>query len=141
MKTIKTIIATFILSAFVFSVPGMAEEMKMDMSKDGMMKQCQEMMEQKQKMKEEMKVQDAQLTEQLAQMNRAPDDKKLALMAAVLTQMVEQRISMDEKKAKMEEGMMKHMMEHMPMGKESMSQCPMMRGMDEKSGDDHKEHQ
>jgi hypothetical protein len=25
--------------------------------------------------------------------------------------------------------MMKHMMEHMQMGKESMSQCPMMKGM------------
>jgi hypothetical protein len=25
--------------------------------------------------------------------------------------------------------MMKHMMQHMQMGKDSMSQCPMMRGM------------
>jgi hypothetical protein len=30
-------------------------------------------------------------------------------------------------------------MEHMQMGKESMSQCPMMKGMDEKSGDAQKE--
>jgi hypothetical protein len=29
----------------------------------------------------------------------------------------------------MEDEMMKHMMEHMQMGKESMSQCPMMKGM------------
>jgi hypothetical protein len=55
--------------------------------------------------------------------------------------MVEQRITMDARKAKMEEEMMKHMMQHMQMGKESMSQCPMMKGMkgmDEKSGDAQK---
>ena len=106
-----------------------------------MMERCQEMKEQKQKMKEDMKAHDAQLTEQLAKMNSAPEDQKTGLMAAVITHMVEQRIAMDARKAKMEEGMMKHMMQHMQMGKESMSQCPMMKGMDEKSGDAHKEHQ
>src|SRR5450756_2565220 len=90
---------------------------------------------------DDMKVQDAQLTEQLADMNRAPEDKKMGLMAAVITHMVEQRIAMDARKAKMEEEMMKHMMQHMQMGKESMSQCPMMKDMDDKSGNDHKEHQ
>jgi hypothetical protein len=65
-------------------------------------------------------------------------------MAAVFTKMVEQRITMDARKAKMEEEMMKHMMQHMQMGKESMSQCPMMKGMkgmDEKSAGAHKMHQ
>ena len=116
-----------------------AEEKKMIESK--MMERCQAMKEQKQKMKEDMKAHDAELTEQLAKMNRAPEDKKTDLMAAVLTHMVEQRIIMDARKAKMEEEMMKHMMQHMQMGKESMAQCPMMKGMDEKSGDAHKEHQ
>ena len=109
-----------------------------------MMERCQAMKEQKQKMKEDMKAHDVQLTEQLAKMNSAPEDKKTGLMAAVITDMVEQRITMDARKAKMEEEMMKHMMQHMQMGKESMSQCPMMKGMkgmDEKSGDAHKEHQ
>jgi hypothetical protein len=39
--------------------------------------------------------------------------------------------------------MMKHMMQHMQMGKESLSQCPMMKGlkgMDEKPGDAQEEH-
>jgi len=102
-----------------------------------MMEGCQEMKEQKQKMKEDIEAQDAALTEQIAKMNSAPDDKKMSLMADVITQMVEQRITMDARKAKMEEAMMRHMMEHMQMGKESMSQCPMMKGMegmDEKSG-------
>jgi hypothetical protein len=112
------------------------------MTETNMMQRCQAMKEQKQKMKEDMKAQDAQLTEQLTKMNRAPEDKKVGLMAAVLTQMVEQRIAMDARKAKMEDEMMQHMMQHMQMGKESMSQCPMMKGMkgmDEKSGDAQKE--
>jgi hypothetical protein len=115
-----------------------------NMTEATMMERCQEMQEQKQKMKEDMKAQDAELTEQLTKMNSAPEDKKMSLMAAVITHLVEQRIAMDARKAKMEEEMMKHMMQHMQMGKESMSQCPMMKGMkamDEKSGTEHKEHQ
>jgi len=107
-----------------------------------MKERCQEMMEQKQKMKEDMKAQDAELTEELTKMNSAPEDKKMRLMAAILTHMVEQRITMDARKAKMEEEMMKHMMQHMQMGKESMAQCPMMngmKGMDEKMGNAQKE--
>jgi len=112
-----------------------------------MMERCQEMKEQKQKMKEDMKAQDAQLTEQLADMNRAPKDKKVGLMASALTGMVQQRITMDARKAKMEDEMMQHMMQHMQMGKESMAQCPMMKGMkdmkgmDEGSAATHKDHQ
>ena len=97
------------------------------------MKHCQEMKEQKQKMKEDMKAQDAELTEQLAKMNSAPEDKKMSLMAAVITHMVEQRIAMDARMEKMQEEMMKHMMQHMQVGMESMSQCPMIKDMDDKS--------
>jgi hypothetical protein len=91
-----------------------------------------------------MKAQDAQLTEQLADMNRAPKDKKVGLMAAAFTGMVQQRITMEARKAKMEDEMMQHMMQHMQMGKESMAQCPMMKGMNDMDGssaDTHKEHQ
>ncbi|MEO8049802.1 MAG: hypothetical protein ABI833_05250 [Acidobacteriota bacterium] len=110
-----------------------------------MMEKCQEMKAQKQKMKADIAAQDARLTEQLAEMNRAPEGKKLGLMAAVLTNMAEQRVAMDARKAKMEEAMMQHMMQHMQMGKESMSQCPMMtgmegmKGMNKKAGDAPKE--
>jgi len=108
-----------------------------------MMEGCKEMKAQKQKMKEDMKAQNTELTEHVAKMNSAPEDKKMNIMAAVVSHMVEQRIAMDARKAKMDEQMMKHMMQHMQMGKESMSQCPMMKGMkgmDEKSGDAHKDH-
>jgi hypothetical protein len=114
------------------------------LTKAAMMERCQEMKRQKQNMKEDIEAQDAQLTQQLAEMNRAPEDKKMGLMAAVLTRMVEQRIAMDARRAKMEEEMMKHMMQHMQMGKESVSQCPMMKGvgsMAASSADTHEEHQ
>jgi hypothetical protein len=68
----------------------------------------------------------------------------MGLMAGVLTHMVEQRIAMDARKAQMEEAMMKHMMQHMRMGKESMSQCPMMKSMTDMGGNaagTHKEPQ
>ncbi len=102
-----------------------------------MMKQCQEMKGKKQSMKEDSAAQDAQLTDQLAKMNAAPVDQKTDLLAAVVTHMVEQRMTMDARKAKMEEEMMQHMMQHMQMGKESMSQCPMMKGMDDKPAGAH----
>ncbi len=109
-----------------------------------MMERCQEMKQQKQNMKDDIKAQDAQLTEQLANMNRAPEGQKTGLMATILTHMVEQRIAMDARKAQMEEAMMQHMMQHMRLGKESMSQCPMMKGMkdmDNKSAGAYKEQQ
>jgi len=94
-----------------------------------MMESCKAMQAQKQAMMEDMKAQTAELTEQVAAMNSAPADKKVDLIAAVVTQMVEQRIAMDARMAKVQEEMMPHMMRHMQMGKKSMAQCPMMKGM------------
>jgi hypothetical protein len=114
------------------------------MMKGKMMTHCQEMKEQKQKMMEDMKAQDTELTEQVARMNSAPENKKVDLIAAIVTRMAEQRIAMNARMAKMQDEMMKHMMEHMQMGKESLSQCPVMKGMkgmDETSAGAHKEHQ
>jgi len=112
-----------------------AKEGKVTM--DGkMMARCQQMKEQKEKMVAEMKTQDAELTTQVAAMNSAPDDKKVGLMATIVTHLVEQRAAMDEQMEKMHGEMMKHMMEHMKMGKESMSQCPMMKDMKSMKGTD-----
>jgi len=99
------------------------------MTEAKLMERCQEMKQQKQKMAEDMKAEDAELTAHVAKMNSAPEGKKMSEMAAVITHMVEQRITMDARKAKMEEEMMQHMMQHMQMAKESMSKCPMMEGM------------
>ena len=99
------------------------------MTGTNMMQRCQAMKEQKQKMMADIKAQDAELTAQVAKMNSAPENEKLDLMAAVVTHMQEQQRAMNVRKAKMDEAMMQHMMQHMQMGKESMSQCPMMKGM------------
>ena len=128
--------------AIWFPVPSQSAEpakgkMMMD---DKMMERCQAMKEQKETMMAEMKAQDAELTAQVAKMNSAPEDKKLDLIAAVVTRMVEQRTAMNVRMAKMQE----EMMQHMQMGKESMSQCPMMKGMkgmDEKPGAGQEEQQ
>jgi len=109
-----------------------------------MMERCQEMQEQHKKMVDDAKMEDAQLTLQLTELNRAPEDKKVGLMAALLTEMVEQRITRDARKAEIDASMIKHMGQHMQTGMESMSKCPMMKGMkgvDGSSGDAHKEHQ
>lgn len=106
-----------------------------------MMERCQAMMEKKQKMMAKIKEQDTALAAQVVSMNSAPKGEKLDLLAAVVTRMVEQQTAMHARKAKMDKKMMKHMMGHMQMGKESMSQCPMMMGMDEKSAGDHKSHE
>ncbi len=121
-----------------------AEPMHMhEMSDAKMMEQCQEMKHQKMKLNADIKVQDVQLAEQLAAMNRAPKDQKIDLMAAVLNHLVNERIVLDARKIKMEDAMMQHMVRHMEMGMASMSSCPMMKGMkdmDDKEDGDHKEH-
>ncbi len=106
-----------------------------------MMEHCQAMKEQKEKVAADMKVQDTELAAQVAQMNQAPADKKLGLLSAIVTRMVEQRTAMHAQMAKAQEGMMRHMMEHMQMGKESMAQCPMMKEMNEAPVGAHKGHQ
>jgi len=120
------------------------EPMDMKMKADGkMMACCQDMMAQKAKMMADIKAQDAELTEHIAKMNRATGDEKTSIMAAVITHLVELRISIDERKAKMEEAMMAHMMKHMKMGAKSMDDCPLMKGMgdmDSKSTDAPKAH-
>ena len=105
---------------------------------------CAEIMEEQHKMMKDMKAQDAELTEEVTRMNRARPDKKTEMMADILTRVVQQRSEMHVQMGAMQSRMMQHMMEHMQKGRESMSQCPMMKGMkdmDEKPGDAHKEHQ
>ena len=105
---------------------------------------CEEMMAQKNKMMVDVKAQDTELAAQVAQMNAASDDKKIRLMAGVVTQIAEQRIAMSARMQKGHDEMMKHMSEHMKMGEESMSQCPMMKdmgGLKGKSADAHEGHQ
>ena len=119
------------LMLFVWSpvraAPAGAAEAKMTDAQ--MMQRCYQLKDEKQKLATDAQSQDADLTIQLSQMNSAPADKKLDLMAAVVTKMAAQRMAMDVRRATMEDEMMKHMMLHMQMGKDSMRDCPMMNDM------------
>lgn len=125
--------------ALVIWSPAQAEPVvsaeKKSLTEPKAMENCQAMQEQKQKMLDGMKAQDTELTAQLAKMNAAPDDKKIGMIATIVTRMVEQRIAMDAQKAKMEDMMMQHMqmmMQHMRMGKEAMAHDPVSKAVDKK---------
>lgn len=74
--------------------------------------------------------QDAQLAGQISEMNRAPADKKLNLMAVVITTMAEQRTASNVRMEKMQE----EMMALREMGKEPISPDAMMEGYQENFG-------
>src|SRR5690349_6184950 len=84
-----------------------AEPLEGKMMMDGkMMDRCQDMMKQRQKLHEEVSAQDAKLKAEVAAMNSASDAKKPELMAAVVTQLVEQRTEMHARMGKMQDDMM-----------------------------------
>jgi rubrerythrin len=117
-------LALAIWSPFQSSSAGPAEEQTMMRAR--MKEHCQTMKEHKENMMAEMKAQDADLTAQVVRMNGASDDKKLDLLAAVVTHMVEHRTAMTARMEKMHGEMMTHMMQHLHTGGGPMSQCPMM---------------
>ncbi len=100
---------------------------------------CGAMKTQMGKMKADVKAQDDELTKHIAKMNAAPDDKKMELMAAVITHMAEDRVVMNANMDILHMAMRQHIMQHMSMSKESIAGCHMMKGMegmDEKAGSD-----
>jgi len=134
----KLIIASCLALAVWFPIQAQSAEPASGRMMDAKtMKCCQQMKEQHQKMMAEMKAQDVKLAEQVAKMNSAPEGKKVDLLAAVVTKMVEQRAAMNVQMEKMHD----QKMQHMQSCKASMSQCPMtkgMKGMDEKSESNQK---
>jgi len=92
------------------------------------------MQEQRAKVMAEIKVQDSQLAGQIYEMNNAAADKKLGLMAAIVTQMAAQRTDLN---ARMET-MHKAMVKNIQMDQENMSSNPMMQGIDTNSMGDGK---
>jgi hypothetical protein len=62
-------------------------------------------------------------------MNAASGPGKVDAIAAVVSEMVAQRLTMRDGMMKMEHGMMTHMMEHMQAGKDTMASGPMMKSM------------
>jgi len=87
------------------------------------MKSCQAITAEKQKLTKDIQAQDAELTKLVARMNSAPANRKMDRMAAIITKLVTQRTVMNVRQAKMQEGIMQHMIQHIQLGKESLAQC------------------
>lgn len=117
----------FVLAATLHAQPGgMGKGMQMMEGK---------MMESRQKMMADISAQNKELTDLVASINSAPDDKKVPLLARAVTLLVEQRVAMDARRSRMADSMMKHVMWHMQMNREGMDSCPMfmnLKDFDEK---------
>ncbi len=108
-------------------------------AKSGMMSgnmgdQCKQMMAMHTQMMADMKAMDSSLNQKVAAMNAAKGNAKVDAMAAVINEMATQRTQMMSKMSGMQDQMMAHMREHMAQSgsaamKQSMAQCPMMKGM------------
>ena len=90
---------------------------------------CQAMMAEHEKMMADMTAGDHRLDALIATMNTASGSDKAVATAAVVTEMATAGRMMRDAKAKMDQDMTGHMMEHMQAGKESMASCPMMKQM------------
>lgn len=99
---------------------------------------CQAMATTRAQMMARMTEADAALATLVEQMNASAGQKKVDVMADLLSQLVAQRKGMHEHMMPMHEQMMQHMIEHMAASMpedmrksmhESMQQCPMMKGM------------
>lgn len=93
------------------------------------MQNCMMMTGMQKQMHGRMQAMDAELDRLVAAMNKAKGSKKTDAIAAVLNRLVSQRKTQRNQMMGMEMGMMGHMMEHMQSGKDSLNQCPMMKGM------------
>ena len=89
----------------------------------------QAMMTEREKMMTAMKAADQRLDALVATMNTASGMERMAATANVVTEMVSQRRAMRDAMVQMQDGMMRHMMEHMQAGTASMAMCPMMKPM------------
>lgn len=106
--------------------PATADKMK---PSTGMEAKCQAMMAEHEKMMADMKVADQRIDALVTKMNAAAGMEKTAATATVVTEMVTQHRTMRDGMMKMNEDMMRHMMEHMQAGMDSMAMCPMMKKM------------
>jgi alpha-D-ribose 1-methylphosphonate 5-triphosphate diphosphatase PhnM len=105
------------------------KQKRQGMATDHMMDRCRAMMDKLQQTQAALKNMDTELDKLVADMNSAPPDRKVNAMATVINTMVQQRKVMHERMMTAAQQMMQHAMEHTQMGKESVSRCPMMKGM------------
>lgn len=101
----------------------------MMMDKKTMMNHCRNLRKTNQKMMEQMKAQDADLARMVAEMKKAPEDRKVSIMADILEKMVSQRANRHKRMERKRDNMMRHMMMHMRAGSDWMTECPVLKAM------------
>ena len=159
VKTTSRILSVLALAAALTASGALAQQSPTKAGKQpgsghsGMMSgnmadRCQQMAAMHTQMMADVKAMDSSLDQKVAAMNAATGNAKTNAMAAVINEMATQRTQMMAKMSGMQDQMMAHMGEHMAQSgsaamKQSIAQCPMMKGMkdtDEKSAGAHKEH-
>jgi len=90
---------------------------------------CQSMMAEHETMMVDMKASDQRLDALVATMSAASGMEKMAATASVVTERVTQDRAMRDAMMKMQQDMMRHLMEHLQAGTASMASCPMMKQM------------
>jgi hypothetical protein len=136
----KSLLASLVLALLILAVPAFPQQTKPGMMKEDMMASCKAMMEKHKEMQGKMAQMDQKLNDLVKKMNDAKGNDKVEAMAAVLNELVDQRMGMHQMMSGHHAMMMKHMGEHMQKGATSMMQCPMMNQMKKEETDEHKEH-
>jgi hypothetical protein len=90
---------------------------------------CKEMMAKPVQMMADMKAIDTELDHKVAAMNEATGGSRVEAMAAVINELVSQRKAMQAKMIAMHSGMTDHMGGATSPQQDSMSECPMMKGV------------
>lgn len=94
---------------------------------------CYDLRAQRQLLHADVAAQNANLAGRISTMNSAGEGQKIDLISALITQMVGQKTVMDERKDKMEERVIRHLMEHMRAQKSidgnSIALCPLTNGL------------
>lgn len=143
IKTTSRILPVLALAAALTASGALAQQSQpkagKPSAKSGMMSgnmgdQCKQMMAMHTQMMADMKAMDSSLDQKVAAMNAAKGNAKVDAMAAVINEMASQRKQMMAKMTSMRDQMMAHMGEHVAQSgstamRQSMAQCPMMKGM------------
>lgn len=134
MKTMVIFAVLVMIGSFAFAQAEQKPAMTMPMQKDMAMAGCKAMMQRHQEMQASMKEKDDRLQQLVKDMNAARGSAKVDRMAAVVTELVNQRTQMREHMSAMMPQMMHHIVGHMQSGmmrgmSESMANCPMASQM------------
>jgi len=82
----------------------------------------------REKMLKRMKASDAELERMVAKMNKAPEPKKVDMMAAIVTKMMERHHKMLEGIEAVNAAILWRYNRYLDMSKKEMSSCPMVKG-------------